>query len=203
MSTTTRERRGPAVIRARRAWRRVEVKMSGELFERLEKWRRAVRDRDDDPTNLVEIDRTEAIERLIEAGIDRVDQSIDAGAAARLSREIGAIHTTIDAVGRDLRERMDIVLALLDRVGPATIAVSMILARWMSQDRDARGLRESAEQAEERILDEIDGVANAIWASHRREILPSEQDLSLPAATDDDPDDQTSDADSAPRVGEA
>jgi hypothetical protein len=181
MSTTRRTPQKPQTLKPRRSWRRVEVQMPVQLFERLEKWRRSIRVRPDDPGVLHEIDRTAAIAQLIESGISRNDQSLDSAATERLAADLASIHATFDAVGADLRRRVDCLVGLLDRLGPAAIAVPMIIAHWMAQDRDTRRVRETAEQAEDRLLDELEAMSAGIWAAKRREVLPSAEDLALPA----------------------
>jgi hypothetical protein len=159
--------------------------MRAELFERLEDWRVTQRSNDPDAERY-EITRTAAIEHLLEVALNSLETKVPASAAEVLSSEIRGVDATFGSVGADLVRRMDLIVALLDRMGPATIAVPTIIANWMSKDSDVRGYRETQQQAEERIVEEMEALSDAIWAQRRREIVPSEEDLALPVGDPDD-----------------
>jgi hypothetical protein len=161
----------------RRAWRRVETRLPVVLFERLEKWRRSLRVSPDDPSVLHEIDRNAAIEQLLEAALNRSEQSLDAAAAERLSDDIRGVHAALDAMGREFRDRQAATIKLVECVAPHAVATPALIAHWMAQDPDVRLARETVEQTEDRILDELDATADAIWTARRREAFPEPEDL--------------------------
>jgi hypothetical protein len=151
--------------------------MTPELFERLEKWPRSVRVRDDDPTLLQQIDRTTAIERFIAFGLDATEQSLDSAAVERITEEMRGLHASMNAMAADLRDRMRETRDLVDRLGPDVIGIPLIIAHWVSHDRDMRRHRETQEQAEDRILDELEDYSDALWAARRREVFPDQEGL--------------------------